>query len=131
MPLRCTTTAHRKSCEVTLLWVLRAGRHTKDDAYQFVSGIARSTARLVVLVTHMDRLFEERYREAGPIWRHLEQKKRKKVTMRSVFIMFISLKYFEAFYTTRGDTILQGVPHRDPRWKEQRRLLMQAVRTHV
>jgi len=83
---------------VTLLWVLRAGRHTKDDAYQFVSGIAESTQRLLVLVTHMDKLFEERYREAGPGWR---------------------------------DGILQGVPHRDPRWKQQRRVLMQELLSEV
>ena len=81
------------SLQVTLLWVLRAGRHTKDDAYQFVppflfgvfrqvSGIARSTARLVVLVTHMDRLFEERYREAGPVWRHLETSNEFRLIMR-------------------------------------------------
>lgn len=83
---------------VTLLWVLRAGRHTKDEAYRFVSGIAQSTQRLLVLVTHMDKLFEERYREAGPGWR---------------------------------DGILQGVPHRDPRWKQQRRGLMQELRSEV
>lgn len=83
---------------VTLLWVLRAGRHTKDEAYRFVSGIAQSTQRLLVLVTHMDKLFEERYREAGPGWR---------------------------------DGILQGVPHRDPRWKQQRRVLMQELRSEV
>eukprot|EP00435_Cladocopium_sp_Y103_P053865 s384_g17.t1 len=83
---------------VTLLWVLRAGRHTKDEAYRFVSGIAESTQRLLVLVTHMDKLFEERYREAGPGWR---------------------------------DGILQGVPHRDPRWKQQRRVLMQDLRSEV
>ncbi|CAK9020935.1 Hypothetical protein SCF082_LOCUS15117 [Durusdinium trenchii] len=86
-----------RACEwlgsnVTLLWVLKAGRHTKDDAYHFVSGIARSTERLLVLVTHIDRTFEERYREAGPGWR---------------------------------ETILQGVPHRDVRWSQQRRRLMQ------
>jgi hypothetical protein len=26
-----------------------------------------------------------------------------------------------------GDGILQGVPHRDPRWKQQRRVLMQVL----
>ena len=31
--------------EVTLLWVLRAGRHTKDEAYRFVSSMAHSTQR--------------------------------------------------------------------------------------
>eukprot|EP00931_Biecheleriopsis_adriatica_P051013 TRINITY_DN29557_c0_g1_i1.p1 TRINITY_DN29557_c0_g1~~TRINITY_DN29557_c0_g1_i1.p1 ORF type:complete len:943 (+),score=225.30 TRINITY_DN29557_c0_g1_i1:65-2893(+) len=81
------------------LWVLRAGRHTRHDSHNFVLAMSESArAAPLVLVTHVDKLFEERYREAGPRWR---------------------------------DGLLQGVSHRDPRWRAQRQVLMQELRSEV
>lgn len=55
---------------VQLIWVLRAGRHTRNEAEEFVLSLMQAIMRPpLVLVTHVDKLFEERYREAGPRWR--------------------------------------------------------------
>ncbi|CAE7617574.1 unnamed protein product [Symbiodinium natans] len=91
--------ARALASNLQLLWVLRAGRHARDEAQQFVLSLLQATSRPpLVLVTHVDKLFEERYREVGPQWR---------------------------------DGLLQGVPPKDPRWRSQRRVLMQELRDEI
>jgi len=53
---------------ITLLWVMKAGRNVRQEADEFLRTMATSHAVLVV-VTHVDQLFEERYRDMGPKWR--------------------------------------------------------------
>jgi len=54
---------------VTLLWVIRAGRSVRQEADELIRQMTASSVAVVVVVTHMDKLFEERYREVGPQWR--------------------------------------------------------------
>lgn len=54
---------------VTLLWVMRAGRAVKQEAHELLRGFFASHVPTVVVITHIDQLFEERYREVGPQWR--------------------------------------------------------------
>jgi len=84
---------------VTLLWVVKAGRHVRQEADDILRQMAADPrVSTLVVVTHVDNFFEERYREVGPQWR---------------------------------DGILQGVPHKDPRWKSERRKLMEELRSEV
>jgi len=60
---------------ITLLWVMRAGRQVRQEADSLLAGMrASSEVRLLVIVTHIDKLFEERYREAGIKWKENELK---------------------------------------------------------
>jgi hypothetical protein len=55
---------------VTLLWVVQAGRNVRMEADELLRGmVATKGVTLLVVVTHVDRLFEERYRDIGPQWR--------------------------------------------------------------
>jgi len=84
---------------VTLVWVMKAGRHVRQEADELLRRMATDErVSTLVVVTHIDNFFEERYREVGPQWR---------------------------------DGILQGVPHKDPRWKAERRKLMGELRDEV
>jgi len=54
---------------VTLLWVVKAGRNVRQEADQLLRSMCSQRVEIVVVVTHMDQFFEERYREVGPRWR--------------------------------------------------------------
>jgi GTP-binding protein EngB required for normal cell division len=55
---------------VILLWVVQAGRNVRKEADELLRGmVANLGLTLLVVVTHVDRLFEDRYREVGPQWR--------------------------------------------------------------
>eukprot|EP00929_Paragymnodinium_shiwhaense_P055665 TRINITY_DN27882_c0_g1_i2.p1 TRINITY_DN27882_c0_g1~~TRINITY_DN27882_c0_g1_i2.p1 ORF type:complete len:775 (-),score=190.77 TRINITY_DN27882_c0_g1_i2:734-3058(-) len=54
---------------VSLLWVVKAGRHVRQESDSFLRNMMESGVMPIIVVTHMDKLFEERYREAGPQWR--------------------------------------------------------------
>mmetsp|Transcript_31784 Transcript_31784/g.75455 ORF Transcript_31784/g.75455 Transcript_31784/m.75455 type:complete len:789 (+) Transcript_31784:90-2456(+) len=54
---------------VTLIWVVRAGRNVRQEADEFLRSMAAPHSALLVVVTYIDKLFEERYREVGPQWR--------------------------------------------------------------
>lgn len=83
---------------VTLLWVMKAGRNVRQEADELLRTMATGQTTTLVLATHMDKFFEERYWEVGPQWR---------------------------------DTILAGVSPKDPRWEQQRRILMAELKAEV
>jgi GTP-binding protein EngB required for normal cell division len=53
----------------TLLWVIKAGRSVRQEADELLRKFASSNLNPIVVVTHIDKLFEDRYRELGPLWR--------------------------------------------------------------
>lgn len=53
----------------TLLWMVRAGRNVRHLADDLLRATAAACAAQLVVVTHIDKLFEDRYREAGPRWK--------------------------------------------------------------
>jgi len=60
---------------MTLLWVLKAGRNIRQPADEMLRSIAeKHDVRCLVIVTHVDKLFEERYREIGPLWKETSLK---------------------------------------------------------
>jgi GTP-binding protein EngB required for normal cell division len=84
---------------VTFLWVVKAGRNIRQESDEFLrSMLASPYIKPVFVVTHIDKVFEDRYRDIGPTWR---------------------------------ETVLDGVPTKDPRWKEQRRILMTELNNEV
>jgi len=54
---------------VIVAWIMKASRNVKQEAHEFLRGFFASDVPTVVVVTHVDKLFEERYREVGPQWR--------------------------------------------------------------
>lgn len=83
---------------VTLLWVIKAGRNVRQEADELLRSMATGRMTTLVVVTHVDNFFEERYREVGPQWR---------------------------------ESFLEGVDRRDPRWVQQRRILMAELQAEV
>ncbi|CAK0864127.1 unnamed protein product, partial [Prorocentrum cordatum] len=57
---------------VVVVWVLRAGRSERREGDELVRKMAAAGAEVRAIVTHIDRLFEERYRELGPLWKEGE-----------------------------------------------------------
>jgi GTP-binding protein EngB required for normal cell division len=53
----------------TLLWVIKAGRNVRQEADELLRKFAASSFTPIVVVTHIDKLFEDRYREVGPEWK--------------------------------------------------------------
>jgi len=55
---------------VTLLWVVKAGRNVRQAADDLLRKMSEyENVKTLVVVTHVDKFFEERYREVGPQWK--------------------------------------------------------------